>query len=69
MSESMTLDTANIPAGWTAFLAVEQTTDGHIALALGTTPAPLPACLNSNEPLSTAGPANPTGTYTSTAGS
>lgn len=66
MSESMTVDNANIPAGWTAFLAVEQMPDGHIAMALGTTAAALPACLSSNRPLSTVIPASPTGTDTST---
>lgn len=63
MSESLTVDNANIPVGWTAFLAVEEMPDGHVAMALGTTVAPLPACLNSSEQLSTAGSAG-TGTYT-----
>lgn len=69
MSTSMTVDNANIPSGWTAFLAVEQMPDGHVAMALGTSPAPLPACLNSNQPLSTAIPASPTGTDTYATGS
>jgi hypothetical protein len=69
MSESMTVDNANIPAGWTAFLAVEQMPDGQIAMALGTTPAPLPGCLNSNQPLSTAIPASPSGADTYATGS
>jgi hypothetical protein len=68
-SESMTVDNANIPSGWTAFLAVEQMPNGHVAMAIGTTPEPLPACLNSNQPLSTATPASPTGTDTYTTGS
>lgn len=76
MSESITVDNANIPAGSTAFLAVEQTRDGHVAMSIGTTAAPLPACLNSGQPISIGSPAGPaerptgpTGTVTYTTGS
>ncbi len=65
MSTSMTVDNANIPAGWTAFLAVEQMPDGHIAMALGTTAATLPACLNSNQPVTIGTPTGPAETPTS----
>lgn len=47
MSQSITIDNADIPAGTTAVIAAEQTPSG-VRLSMGTTAAPLPSCLNSN---------------------
>lgn len=49
MSQSVTIDNANIPAGTTALVAAEQTPSGSVRLSMGTTAAPLPACLNTNQ--------------------
>lgn len=47
MSQSITIDNADIPAGTTGLVAAEQTPTG-VRLAMGTTAAsPLPACFNS----------------------
>lgn len=46
--ESITLSNAHIPAGWTNYIAAEQTPTG-IRLSLGSTPAPLPTCLSTSE--------------------
>lgn len=48
MSESITVSNTNIPAGWTGYLAAEQTPTG-IRNSFGSTAAPLPACLSANE--------------------
>lgn len=49
MSETITIDNANIPAGSTAIVAAEQTPSG-VRLDMGTTAvSPLPSCLNSNQ--------------------
>lgn len=49
-SETITLDSANIPAGSIAIVAAEETPSG-VRLDMGTTSeSPLPTCLNSNQP-------------------
>ena len=47
-SESITVSNTNIPAGWTGYLAAEQTPTG-IRNSYGSTAAPLPACLSADE--------------------
>ncbi|MGH2860891.1 MAG: hypothetical protein ACRDLT_05195 [Solirubrobacteraceae bacterium] len=49
MSQSVTIDNANISAGDTGFIAAEQTPSG-VRFAMGTTDGALPACINSNQP-------------------
>ncbi|MGH2886433.1 MAG: hypothetical protein ACRDPA_27665 [Solirubrobacteraceae bacterium] len=50
MSQSITIDNADIPAGTTALIAAEPTSSG-VRLSMGTTAAsPLPSCFNSNAP-------------------
>lgn len=46
--ESITLSNAHLPAGWTTYIAAEQTPTG-IRLSVGSTAAPLPSCMSSNE--------------------
>lgn len=48
MSQSVTINNANIPAGNTELIAAEQTSSG-VRLSIGNTATPLPACLNSNQ--------------------
>ncbi len=40
----MTVGNRWIPAGYHGFLAAEQLPDGKIAIAIGTTKQPIPAC-------------------------
>jgi hypothetical protein len=47
-TESITLSNRNVPAGWTVYIAAEETPAG-VRLTLGSTAAPLPSCMNSNE--------------------
>ena len=61
-NESITLSNANVPPGWTTYIAAEQTPSG-IRLSVGSTAAPLPSCLITNE---SAPVVDPTTTPTST---
>jgi hypothetical protein len=47
-SQTMTIDSANIPSGSTGYIAVDEASPGDVEMAVGTTDRPLPACLNSH---------------------
>jgi hypothetical protein len=44
---TITLDPADIPAGYTAIVAVSEDPSGQVKLAMGTSPSPGPSCINS----------------------
>jgi hypothetical protein len=44
MSETVTVGNRGIRPGWRGFLAAESLPDGHIGLAMGSTPRPIPSC-------------------------
>lgn len=46
MSETVTLDQANIPAGSTGVIVAYQAPSGQIDVAMGTTTGSIPSCLN-----------------------
>jgi hypothetical protein len=50
LTESITIDNAHIPAGWTVYIAAEETPSG-VRLSEGSTggPRPLTSCMNSSE--------------------
>ena len=50
LTESITIDNAHIPAGWTVYIAAEDTSTG-VRLSEGSEegPRPLTSCMNSNE--------------------
>jgi len=64
MSFSVTFSAKAVPAGWTDFIAVEQTPSG-VRETIGSSSQPLPACLNSNQAPPTT--VDPTATTTSDA--
>jgi hypothetical protein len=48
MSSSVTFSATGVPAGWTDFIAVEQTPSG-VRETIGSSSQPLPACFNSDQ--------------------
>ncbi|MGH2909647.1 MAG: hypothetical protein ACRDK8_10165 [Solirubrobacteraceae bacterium] len=46
MSETVTLDQANIPAGYTGVIVAYQAPSGQIDVAMGATAGSIPSCLN-----------------------
>ncbi len=56
MSQTMTIDSANIPSGSVGYIAVDEVSAGDVEMAVGTTDRPLPACLNSHVAPATAYP-------------
>lgn len=59
MSQTITLDQANIPAGYRGVIAAYQSPSGQVDLTIATTSGSIPSCLNAND-ISTASTSNPT---------
>jgi hypothetical protein len=51
---TITIDPADIPAGYTAIVAASEDSSGQVKLAMGTSPSPGPSCINSTPLLSPA---------------
>ncbi len=51
---TITIDQADIPAGYTAIVAASEDSSGQVKLAMGTSPSPGPSCINSTPLLSPA---------------